>query len=207
MSDESNDILYIKAHDAWQLLPGGYSIFPNDITKGVVYIIRNPVDAAISFSYHNGKGSIIAKSSQISQDVNLAKSHTRLSAQLSQYVGSWEKHVKSWTEDSKLPCHIVRYESLKQSPFETFKDLVKFLKIDADDEQIKLAVQNSSLNELIKQEKEKGFIEKPIKAKEFFREGKINYFKESYSQYNSLTKKIDKNLLRKFHYNYGKEEK
>ena len=77
---------------------------------------------------------------------------------------------------------------------------------ETEDEKIRIAVQNSSIEELKRQEKDKGFIEKPLKAERFFREGKINYFNESASLYTSLIKEIDKDLLEKLNYDYGKKE-
>ncbi|GAH18165.1 unnamed protein product, partial [marine sediment metagenome] len=52
-SDEKEETAYVKTHEAWTLNSMGNPIFPKEITKGVLYIIRNPLDIAISYSYHN----------------------------------------------------------------------------------------------------------------------------------------------------------
>src|SRR6188768_3831506 len=39
---------FLKTHDAWQLTAQGEPIFPPDISRGVVYIARNPLDVVVS---------------------------------------------------------------------------------------------------------------------------------------------------------------
>jgi len=53
ISEELEELSYYKTHDAWTLNSKGKSLFPKDITRGVIYIFRNPLDVAISFSFHN----------------------------------------------------------------------------------------------------------------------------------------------------------
>ena len=54
-SAEKEETAYIKTHEAWTLNSKGIPIFPEEITKGVLYIIRNPLDIAISYSFHNNE--------------------------------------------------------------------------------------------------------------------------------------------------------
>ena len=54
-SEEQEGAAYVKTHEAWTLNSRGNPIFTEEITKGVVYIIRNPLDIAISYSFHNNE--------------------------------------------------------------------------------------------------------------------------------------------------------
>ena len=54
-SDEKEGTAYVKTHEAWTLNSRGNPIFPEEITEGVIYLIRNPLDIAISYSYHNSE--------------------------------------------------------------------------------------------------------------------------------------------------------
>ena len=54
MARETPDTLYMKAHDAWSRTNRGDALFPADVTAGVVYILRNPLDVATSYSHHYG---------------------------------------------------------------------------------------------------------------------------------------------------------
>ena len=52
---DHNRLLFIKTHDAWTHTPAGEPLFPVDVTRGVVYIVRNPLDVAVSASHHYGQ--------------------------------------------------------------------------------------------------------------------------------------------------------
>ena len=54
MAGESPDTLYMKVHDAWGRTDSGEALFPADVTGGVVYILRNPLDMARSCAHHWG---------------------------------------------------------------------------------------------------------------------------------------------------------
>ncbi len=49
---ESDELIYHKIHDAWSLLPDGNPMFPAEVTKAVIYFIRNPLDVVVSFANH-----------------------------------------------------------------------------------------------------------------------------------------------------------
>lgn len=70
------------------------------------------------------------------------------------------------------PFYLMRYEDLIADPVRTFGRLAKFLRIEATEAQIKLAVKHSEFDALAKQERELGFVERPEGAKVFFRNGK-----------------------------------
>ena len=54
-SEQEEDPLFMKVHDSWHLNLDGEALFPADISRGVIYLIRNPLDVAVSFSDHEGK--------------------------------------------------------------------------------------------------------------------------------------------------------
>src|SRR4030067_3299012 len=56
MAGESPDTIYMKVHDAWRRTDRGEPLFPADVTAGVVYIIRNPLDIVTSATHHWGTG-------------------------------------------------------------------------------------------------------------------------------------------------------
>src|SRR5262245_60164746 len=41
-----------KVHDAFVRLSDGRPLFPPDVTRGAVYIIRNPLDVCVSWAHH-----------------------------------------------------------------------------------------------------------------------------------------------------------
>jgi hypothetical protein len=79
--------------------------------------------------------------------------------------------VESWTRQTDIPMHVVRYEDMKLNPMDAFRGIVRFLGIDCPDERIENAVEMSSFSRLKKQEQQSGFREKPLNAASFFRKG------------------------------------
>ena len=48
---QQNSPLFIKIHDAYRLSPiNELPVFQSDVTLKVIYIVRNPLDVAVSFS-------------------------------------------------------------------------------------------------------------------------------------------------------------
>lgn len=175
ISREADTTVYIKVHDLWSKDEGNKEIFPHEITKGVIYIIRNPFDLVISLSNHYKISYTQAIDFLVFGKYNLASNPQNLSLQLYQKVGHWAEHVISWTKQSPLPVHIVRYEDMMLEPYDTFTQAVEFLGIESSQYKIQEAIRNSSFIEMQKQESIYGFNEKMIPAETFFKHGSINH--------------------------------
>jgi hypothetical protein len=179
---ESEDMICHKIHDAWTLLPGGEPLIPPDITRGVVYIIRNPLDVAVSFAHHLHTG--IEKTIAIMNNAEYAfcDRGDRLHHQLRQRLLTWSSHVKSWVDDSGLPLLVLRYEDMSESPMETFSGAVSFLGLDHPAGEIRTALDYCAFDRLKKQEESKGFNEKSTKSESFFRRGLAGDWKNVLTQ-------------------------
>jgi len=181
-SEESNELLFKKVHDKFYLVDEKQALFPPEITQACIYFIRNPLDVAVSFAYHSAKD--VQRMVKVLNDSAYAfcDNNDRLPNQLRQLLGTWSEHVISWTTQKLIPVHVVRYEDMKQNTFDTFKKAVQFIGIEKSDKQIKTAIEKSDFKILAQQEQEKGFKEKMIKSKSFFRKGEIgdwrNYLDE-----------------------------
>ncbi|MEA3477953.1 MAG: sulfotransferase domain-containing protein, partial [Bacteroidota bacterium] len=161
-SDEKEGLAFIKTHEAWTLNSRGNPIFPEEITKGVVYIVRNPLDIAISYSFHNNQ-SIDKTISILNNDISkLCEEKDKLNTQTQQILTSWSNHVSSWTKDSKLPVHIIRYEDMLDDPLISFKSAVEFLNLEYGESEIINAINNSSFETLNEMETSNGFKERGI---------------------------------------------
>jgi hypothetical protein len=178
ISDEAKETLFIKVHDAYTFLPDRSPLFPASATKGIIYIIRNPLDVAVSNSNHNR--CTVQKSIERMGDgsYGLCGKNKRLKDQLRQKIGSWSDHVMSWTNAPDQKIHIIRYEDMKQAPAESFTAAIQFAGLHFDPEAVEAAIKNSSFEEMQKQEKEKGFKERPSGALSFFRKGEAGSWRE-----------------------------
>lgn len=177
LSDSTSDLIYLKTHDSWGLNSNNKEIFPKEITFGVIYIIRNPLDVAISFAHHNTESISTTVEKMNNSDLCLSNNPIKLSYQLKQKLLSWSEHVQSWIDKSHLPIHIVKYEDMLDNPVKTFSLAAKFLKIESTESEIEKATRNSDFNIVKSQELRFGFQEKPIKAEGFFRSGTSNNWK------------------------------
>ena len=178
ISDESKETLFIKVHDAYTFLPDKSPLFPPTATKGIIYIVRNPLDVAVSNSNHNS--CTVQQSIEMMGDGNhgLCSKNRKLKDQLRQKIGTWSDHVISWTNAPEQDVHVVRYEDMKQSPIETFTAAIRIAGLDFDLKAVEAAIKKSSFGEMQKQEKEKGFKERPIGAPSFFRKGETGSWRD-----------------------------
>lgn len=171
LSEDSEETIFLKVHDAWSRNKAGNPLFPQELTKGVIYIIRHPLDVAVSLSHHNAEQveESMRKMNDLSYGLCLGKK--RLFNQLPQKMLSWSDHVRSWVIDSGLRVHVLRYEDMIDNPHRAFARGLEFLGIQFTEEELNEAVKNSDFSTLKKQEQSEGFVEKPINASSFFRKG------------------------------------
>jgi hypothetical protein len=178
ISEESDKLIFLKVHEVWRRNANNEDIFPRNITKGVIYILRNPLDIAVSLKFHNNVSIKEAIKFLNSKESELCKKNGKLYTQFYQKISSWSSHVTSWIDLSGLKIHIVRYEDMLERSFYTFKNVLQFLDYGFNDKEISSAIKNSKFKELRSQEKNYGFKEKPINSSEFFRSGKKNDYKK-----------------------------
>jgi hypothetical protein len=179
MAGESPDTLYMKVHDAWGQTDQGEALFPADVTAGVIYILRNPLDLALSCAHHWGVTVDKATEFMCDPEFVMARSIGGLSDQLRQCLRSWSDHLKTWLDESGLPVHILRYEDLLDDTEAAFGGVVRFLGLPYDKARIRQSVAFSDFSELQRQEREKGFREASMQAPgPFFRHGKAGAWRK-----------------------------
>lgn len=183
LARDNNRLLFIKTHDAWTHTPGGEPLFPADVTRGVIYIVRNPLDVAVSAAHHFGQ-SLAESLATLSDDAHILSRPTHgLADQLPQQVGSWSGHAQSWLDESGLPVYLMRYEDMLADPHRAFGSLVRFAGLDYNAQRVGEAVAASSFETLQQQEEATGFRERGMRASApFFRSGRAGGWREVLSQ-------------------------
>jgi hypothetical protein len=162
-----------KVHDAYQVLPDGQALFPADVTRAAVYILRSPLDITVSFASHS-HGSLDDTIARMSDpEDTLEVDAGDVPTQLRQRLGTWSNHVLSWVDQSGLNPHIMRYEDMYADPIGSFRKLVLHLFESVDETILEKAVRFSGFDELKKQETNDGFVERAAASPSFFRKGKI----------------------------------
>jgi hypothetical protein len=163
------DTVFVKTHNAL-VEDRGTPMISLAHTAGAIYIVRDPLDIAVSYSFHYGVPFVDAVAA-------LNRPGNQSVANQAEFVyerhGSWSENVGSWTALSGPALHVVRYEDLAQTPQATFGGIARFLGLPASGERIARAVAHSAFAVLQQQEAARGFRERSVKSPQFFRSGEV----------------------------------
>jgi hypothetical protein len=173
MVEQSNDILYCKIHDAYTQTNEGRPLISSRATLGAIYLIRNPLDVAVSYAHHNGTNIDRAIEMMADESHALCHSSGRLHQQLCQRLMSWSKHVLSWVDATGFDVYVMRYEDMHKDALATFSNAARLARLPHDSKQVERAIAFSSFKVLQDMEIEHGFYEKSGDAEMFFRHGKV----------------------------------
>lgn len=168
---------FIKTHNSVANVEG-YPSINLDITLAAIYIVRNPLDVAISYAHHSG---LTVDSTIDFMALPGAASPTTVNM-VYEFPDTWSAHAASWLAISNRPVHVVRYEDMLHSPERVFAGLAKFLRMKHSPDQLARAIEKSSFKAVAQQEATKGFVEKPPTSKAFFREGRADQWQEGLSK-------------------------
>ncbi|MGF1608635.1 MAG: sulfotransferase domain-containing protein [Kiloniellales bacterium] len=172
------DNTFVKTHSAVLKVAGRPLITPS-ATAGAIYVVRNPLDVAVSFAHHYQVSYERAVEALCDERYSLP----RTDEQLEQVLSSWSRHVRSWTTAPGLPLHLMRYEDMRRKPAKAFAGLVRFLRLPADHDRLDRAIRFSSFRELQAQEKREKFVEsRPDGKAAFFRQGAVGGWRHHLSE-------------------------
>ena len=173
---QANGLVFVKTHNALVAHAGSPMIEPS-VTAGVIYIVRNPLDVAISLA------NFLSKTlDEAIEEITRAGATMPASDRFAyQYFGSWAEHADSWTRKPMRQLHVMRYEDMLERPQETFAALAKFLRLKLSPRELAAAIRASSFEKLREEEEKFGFVEKPETAERFFREGRAGQWREELS--------------------------
>jgi Sulfotransferase domain len=156
---------------ALRLLPGGgrlvatHEFYRKDYHRAI-YMVRDPRDILLS------EFAFLSALEYYRDDLDHFVK-TFLFTCVSAY-GPWHKNVTSWL-DSPIARNgnllLVRYEDLRKDPVPLFAQMADFLGAKVDEEKIKLAVANNSIQNM-RQKEDKEPVRASIKGR-FVRDGKV----------------------------------
>jgi hypothetical protein len=162
----------VKTHDAWTVTDRGEPMMAGARgAAAALLFVRDPRDVAGSFANHLGCSIDIAVGRLGDPDFCLAGAVDRLNRQLRQRLLGWSGFNASWLDQHDIPVHVVRYEDMIGDTVATARAALVFAGIDAPSDRLDRAIAFASIDELQRQETEKGFREAPRKAGRFFRRG------------------------------------
>ena len=138
---------------------------------GCVYIIRNPLDVAVSNVLYFNRFVDEVISNMNCPDNSMHVSTFNLYPLLEERMGTWSEHAESWLRSGNS-IHVMRYEDMVRNPFATFSATLEFLGLHFTDAEILQALSETSFENLKKSETEHGFKDKLQSSDAFFRNGK-----------------------------------
>lgn len=172
-AEQFDGLLFTKTHQAL-VVDRGTTTINFEVTAGAIYIVRNPLDVAISYAHH--------MDCTIDQAIGIMGTHNAerpvSEKQVHEIYGTWSQHVLSWTRKPHRAIYVMRYEDMLAEPAKTFGGLARHLLFAPTEQQLADAIKASSFNELRAQEEKDGFRERPEKAERFFREGRAGQWKD-----------------------------
>ena len=114
--------VFVKTHNIIAKA-GQMPLISPSVTAGAIYIVRNPLDVAISLAHHFQIPLDRAIEILCDRASVLPASETTVE----QYVASWSRNARSWLNAQGLVLHVTRYEDMRRKPFKAFGAVVKFL--------------------------------------------------------------------------------
>ena len=167
----SAEPLFRKVHDAWTPTPAGEPLFPPAVTLGVVYIVRDPRDVAVSMAYHLDRTLDAAIAFLNQPDAKLGGRFSQNQTQFVQHLLSWSAHVESWLGAPGPAPLLVRYEDMAAGAGEQLKRVAAYLGWTAADAAVAAAVDATRFQALRAAEERHGFEERLPHMNRFFRRG------------------------------------
>ena len=178
-----NESIFLKTHSALCTLEN--NSFTNKAnTQAVIYIVRDPRNVITSISNHYSRS--IEESYNFMIDNNkmlVADKWGGKDFGISEMLGSWSQHYKSWQNIKFAPILNIKYENLindtKNSLITIINFLQRFIEVKVDNKKILKTVESCNFENLSKMEKKQGFdeaaySEKSSKKVDFFHLGEKN---------------------------------
>jgi hypothetical protein len=169
--------VFVKTHNMFGSYDG-HPLHNTDVTATAIYVVRNPLDIVVSLANHFGLG--LDEAIAYMGSDNAATLNDALF--VSQVLGSWSRHVSSWTEQAGPNVLVLRYEDMLEKGAKTFGKVARLLRMEGDRGRFERAVRYSGFPVLAAMEREHGFVEASGKGGRFFRKGRVNQWREQLSR-------------------------
>lgn len=167
------DSVFVKTHH-FLGEHDGVDLHNMDVTAGAIYIVRNPLDVALSMMPHFA----LPLDDAITTMADETAGTVLTADHVPEHYGSWSTNVRSWTQTPNPQLLVLRYEDMLAKPRASFKRVTNFLGLKPSPERLERAIRFSSFKVLKAQEQKGGFKERPKVSSAFFREGKAEQWRE-----------------------------
>jgi hypothetical protein len=173
-ADQATGLALVKTHHAFARSQGHPTINMK-ATAGAIYLLRNPLDLAVSLAAHLNYP-LDRAIAELNQD-----GYETVNQQGGAYehYGSWRRHVDSWTSVPSPRLLVLRYEDLLADPLTGFGKLAAHIGLQPPATLLSGAIAGADFKRLQAQELVGGFIERPISSRVFFRAGRAEQWRDT----------------------------
>ena len=199
--DISGDFAFFKTHSANVISNKKYFYTTNNTTRGVILVVRDPRDVAISYSAkHINKTTDEVIDLMTNPDVISRTTESKLGLPMIHL--NWEQFYRSWLH-LDCPKLLLKFEDIKKDPKKAVIDILNFFKneynfqFNNENNLVSNILETTDFKTLKTKEKEQGLIDKKKGA--YFRSGKTNEWskkltidqiKKIESSFNKLMKEL-----------------
>lgn len=172
LGKQPGDPVFLKTHDANLPLSDGRPTFEPEAVQLALCPLRHPYDVAISFGHHLGRADDMAGVVAMMCDPGAYLSR-KMGARFPELMSDWSGNIRSWT-DSGLNTHVIRYEDMLVDPLPVLRRAAALCWPAAPLDEVALAsaCAQTGFAQMQAQEEEHSFLERPLAATRFFREGR-----------------------------------
>jgi hypothetical protein len=156
----------------------GNPTFNWQVTAGAIYVVRNPLDVAVSMTHHFGL--TLDEAIDRLGDDRVASVNDEVA--VSHMIGSWSAHVKGWAamaDRAEGKVIVLRYEDLLEKPTKHFAKAAKLIGLGQDKARIERAVKHTAFQTMSALERKHGFVEAVDEKTRFFFKGRANQWREA----------------------------
>jgi hypothetical protein len=145
------------------------------VTAGAIYLVRNPLDVAVSFAAFRG-----VPVDQAIQEMAL-KDFGQMTNRHSVYMrcGSWTGNVRSWLDRNDPSTLTVRYEDLLATPETAFASIAAHVMMRPSEAHLARAIALCAFDRLKESAARIGAPEEIMSADRFFRSGSVNQWRNT----------------------------
>jgi len=170
---------FAKVHNAWSRNRAGAAIFPADISRGAVLILRNPLDVAPSYAYQIGCDVTFIAERMADRETRISRHGPLYGVDLPQRLLDWGGHAESWLAQAEIPVLALHYEDLLHDPHTGFGAILRFAGLEPDPARMALAISGTSFGTLRSAEAQRGYSGRGAPADRFFRRGVSGGWRDS----------------------------
>ena len=158
---KNKNITFLKTHSSFCKMYNRFNFSSLKTSLGVIYIVRDPRNVAISFANHNSKP-ITDTVQLLTNDLAIGNEKKEVEV----YLGSWNLHYNSWkVYQGSQKYLLVKYEDLISDTKNTFLKMLLFIKklsnFEINNAKVDKAIKNT-FNRLKEMENKNGFEEAKI---------------------------------------------